>query len=77
VFDDSFLKSDSKGIIGNIIWHVCRNDSCVTVGVIVVEVTGCCFQPIGVRGGRVNSSDAFVCLNGGVVRVSTGVECVR
>jgi hypothetical protein len=71
VFDDGFLKPDSKGIIGNIVWHVCRNDSgdIFTGGVIVVEVTGCCFQPIGVRGGRVNSSEAFVCLNCGVVRV--------
>jgi hypothetical protein len=46
VFDDGFLKPDSKGIIGNIVWHVCRNDSSdiFTAGVIVVEVTGCCFS---------------------------------
>ena len=62
VFDDGFLKPDSKGIIGNIIWHVCRNDSSdIFTAVIVVEVTGCCFQPIRVRGGRVNSSESFVC----------------
>ena len=71
MFDDGFLKPDSKGIIGNIIWHVCRNDSSdiFTVGAIVVKVTGYCFQPIRVRGGRVNSSEAFICLNCGVVRV--------